>query len=337
MKNPSDTSAVKSTLHPLERRILTRLLKAGLKGERWVLALSGGLDSAVLGRVMSRIARFGKWDIVVATIHHGPSVDAAQAVFRTTACAQVESWATSWGFPVISRVAENDLSSEAAARKFRHQQLKEIATEMKAARIVMAHHRDDLLETRLIRLIRGTGPAGLPAMKMQTGMLLRPFLSESRAELMSYARFMNLDWVEDPSNQRSQFLRNWIRNDWLTALETARPGSTLRLSESLDLLVHSVEAQGQGGGLTPAGKVKLDLKKEERTAQWSRRAFLNLSDFEKGELLAVVFRKLQAPRMSQGRIGEVRKRIDSTRHHLEFHVGGLEFDLNQDQVVCRRI
>lgn len=336
MKNPSDISESKSTLHPLERRILTHLLKAGLKGERWVLALSGGLDSAVLGEVMVRISRFGKWDLVVGSVHHGPAKDEAQARFRSAAISMVEGWAQNWGVPFVTRISGQELKSEAAARKFRHEGLRDIADQVGAMRVVMGHHKDDLLETRLIRLIRGTGPTGLKAMKIQSGILLKPFLKETRADLSSYAAEMKLDWVEDPSNGKSHFLRNWIRNDWLSALEKVRPGASLRLSESLELVIAQLESQGQSGDESSSAKVSLELSAES-SAQWSRRAFLALNEFEKGELLSVVFRKLQAPRMSQGHIGEVKKRIDSTRHHLEFQVGGLEFDLNQDQVVCRRI
>ena len=132
--------------------------------------------------------------------------------------------------------------SEAEMRKHRYQAFSDCLKKSKADYLLLAHTADDLLETRLIRLIRGTGEQGLKAMSFKNHKLIRPFIHINRFQIMDYARKTKLKWCEDPSNQSTEYsFRNWIRQKWLPLLEEKRPGSVKALSKSLDLMSHQAQ------------------------------------------------------------------------------------------------
>ena len=95
--------------------------------------------------------------------------------------------------------------------------------------LVCAHHLDDQLETFLLQLMRGAGPAGLAAMPvvpdLGPGLLLRPLLSVSRDELSDWARRNAVSWCEDNSNLDQKFARNYLRHRILPLLRERWPSA----------------------------------------------------------------------------------------------------------------
>ena len=124
------------------------------------------------------------------------------------------------------------LTSEADLREFRHSLLERLRREKGAQWTALAHHSGDLLETRLLHLIRGCGEEGFSAMKILDPPFLRPFLDVTREEIKDYALANRLSWAEDPGNKDNRFFRNWLRNQWLPDLERRRPGGVKRLAAS---------------------------------------------------------------------------------------------------------
>ena len=120
--------------------------------------------------------------LVVAHIHHGSSEsrDLAQSHVLSVAKAKGLRWVTNPPDEVCG-------NSEAEMREFRYHHLKSWAREMGLV-VVTAHHSDDLLETQLLRLIRGVGPQGLQAMSPMGDKKFRPLLEFTRCELEVYAR-----------------------------------------------------------------------------------------------------------------------------------------------------
>jgi len=119
---------------------------------------------------------------------------------------------------------------EAAARFFRRKALikeaKHIACKdslEKDVFILTAHTKDDMLETVLMRLLRGAGPAGLAAMPVRKGKFLRPLLSMNRADIIGYLKEKNVSWREDSTNTDEQFLRNKIRRNLVPLLDELFP------------------------------------------------------------------------------------------------------------------
>lgn len=189
-----------------------RAAVAAMPHGRWLLAVSGGLDSMVLLDAMA--ATRAPEVAAVATFDHGTGEAAKRAV------ALVDREAERRGLPVVTGAAPGATPrGEAQWREARFRFLRGWARELDAV-IVTAHTRDDQVETVVQRLLRDAGPRGLAGMSRAT----RPLLAIRRAELEAYARDRGLPFVEDPSNATLEFQRNRVRHEILPALERASPG-----------------------------------------------------------------------------------------------------------------
>ncbi|MEM9056810.1 MAG: tRNA lysidine(34) synthetase TilS [Pseudomonadota bacterium] len=199
---------------------------------RFVLAVSGGLDSMVLlDAVAAGRDAFPHAQLDCAYVNHELHPDAAR-----------------WG-ALVARAAGArglrflDLASgpidpagtglEAAARKARYRALAKV---MAAGDVLLtAHHRDDQAETVLLQLLRGAGVAGLRAMPQATafgaGRHVRPLLALPRETLLEYAQRRGLAWVEDPSNAAGAHDRNFLRHSIVPALRTRWPAVSATLAQ----------------------------------------------------------------------------------------------------------
>lgn len=193
---------------------------------RVLLALSGGMDSVLLLHSVRQInLQHGKgWQLQAVHVNHAISQYANDwERFCLQLCASNE-------IPLhIERLqlANIDGSSlEARAREARYQAFAGLLRDGDV--LLMAHHADDQLETMLLRLMRGAGPAGLAGMPrsrdLGSGRLLRPLLDFPKAELQDYAAHEGLDWVEDDSNANNRFDRNFCRNQVMPLLASRWPG-----------------------------------------------------------------------------------------------------------------
>jgi tRNA(Ile)-lysidine synthase len=120
----------------------------------------------------------------------------------------------------------------------RYKYLEEMCVEHQITKLFFAHHEDDQAETLLLQLLRGSGIAGLAAMPTQKIIgvhgttVHRPFLRTSRAELEEYAKFHQLSWIEDPSNQDERYTRNFIRHQITPLFEQIQPQFRSNLGRS---------------------------------------------------------------------------------------------------------
>ena len=108
---------------------------------------------------------------------------------------------------------------EHAARKKRYRHLEKVAAEHGFTKIALAHHRDDVVETFLFRLIRGSGPRGLARMAAKRKMFVRPLLECSRAEIRLYLKRHRLSFFRDTSNAKLTFTRNKLRKTLIPGIE----------------------------------------------------------------------------------------------------------------------
>ena len=185
-------------------------------GARFVLAVSGGLDSMALLRAMIRGGLRGRI-AAVATFDHGTGSAA------TDAAALVARVAADSGFRCeTGRAPTGTAPTEAAWRALRHEFLRDVARRQRAE-VVTAHTRDDQLETVAMRILRGAGARGLAGLDAD-GRLLRPLLATTRAELADFVHAEGVAYVADPSNADRRYFRNRMRLDLLPALRAATPG-----------------------------------------------------------------------------------------------------------------
>lgn len=323
-------------LAPLEFNVLRAISPLELRGQRLLLACSGGLDSCSLLNILVKLRHRLNFELAVAYVHHGK---AANEVFRAREDqrAQVAKLAESHGleFFALGYQAQSDehapeLTSEASLRKFRLKLLDDLRMEGHFNKVVFAHHADDLFETRLIRLIRGTSLTGLRAMQLQTQTKLRPLLAISRAELEHYAQAEKLVWIDDPSNQDLAPFRNWLRHHWLRDLEAKRPGGKQALARSLKTIVEM-------SGCAEIGQQNANRSNSEAL---NRQDFVNLSATQKRNVLADFIRAKGIEEFSRNHLDEIKKRIESVsadrRKPVRFEILQLEWAISKTEITARR-
>lgn len=207
----------------------------------YVMAVSGGVDSVVLLDALanSRLAeltihdsRFTTDDLIVAHFDHGIRSDSAEDA------EWVSGLAAKYQLKFISERAELGVNtSEAKAREARYNFLRRCCSKYEA-QLVTAHHQDDVLETMLINLIRGTGWRGLAPMsqisdlRLQTSdnkQTLRPLLNVGKAQILQYAMKHGLEWREDSTNVDETYLRNYIRQTLLPIMIKRDPAAIEKL------------------------------------------------------------------------------------------------------------
>ena len=125
---------------------------------------------------------------------------------------------------IAALARKKGIGIEAAARFFRHRAFSKEANRLGEKTIILlAHTKDDLLETALMRILRGAGSVGLAAMPVSRGRLLRPLLKMTRADVVEYLKTKNISWREDSTNADEKYLRNRIRRALIPLLNDAFP------------------------------------------------------------------------------------------------------------------
>lgn len=201
-----------------------------LKPGKYVVAVSGGVDSMVLLDLLSNLSGV---EIIVAHFNHGIREDSDQDEELVIL--------TSHKYELPIEIGYGNLGSkvsEELARKARYNFLNLVKAKHNAQAIITAHHQDDLIETALINILRGTGPQGLVAIS-DNKQVLRPLLGFSKQEIIEYAKAHNLDWREDPSNVQTDYLRNYIRHNLVNKMSTDERQKILKNIEQVAQTKHS--------------------------------------------------------------------------------------------------
>ncbi|HEY4160904.1 MAG TPA: tRNA lysidine(34) synthetase TilS [Candidatus Saccharimonadales bacterium] len=173
-----------------------------LQPGRYVVAVSGGVDSVAL---LHLLAQQPDLQLTIAHFDHGIRPDSAED--RRL----VQALAREHGMPFVYHEGRlGGTASEAAARQARYDFLHRVRAASGAEAIVTAHHQDDLLETVILNLLRGTGRRGLSSLK-STDVIKRPLLRVPKKELLRYAERKGLLWREDSTNADERYMRNYIR------------------------------------------------------------------------------------------------------------------------------
>jgi tRNA(Ile)-lysidine synthetase-like protein len=179
----------------------------------YVVAVSGGVDSMVLLDILATAPSRRGYILVVAHFDHAMRAEsAADAAFVAEA-------ARGYGAQFVTARAALPLTSEAQARTARHAFFHDVLRGHPNHRLVTAHHQDDLIETSLLNLTRGTGWEGMAP--FNKGDIVRPLLPVSKVQIVAYAKHHHLWWHEDPSNADRGNPRNFLRHELLPYADKA--------------------------------------------------------------------------------------------------------------------
>lgn len=239
------------------------LKKMGLGGMRYVVAVSGGIDSVVL---IDLLAQDKNLELVIAHFDHGIRDDsAADARF-------VAELARKYNLKFETKREELGAeASEETARTQRYAFLYAVAQKYNAT-LVTAHHADDIVETIAINLSRGTGWRGVAA--LNNAKILRPLLAYTKAEIKDYALRKRLEWVEDSTNGTDVYLRNRMRFLLGVNMTQSQKNALVKLWQSQKQLAKQIddETRQYVGGKS-----------------YSRYFFINIDRAAASEILRAIF------------------------------------------------
>lgn len=239
-----------------------------IKPGKYVAAVSGGVDSVVLLDLLASI--LPQNNLTVAHFDHG---------IRKTSTGDrefVQHLAQQYGLKFFYHEGKlGSGTSEETARKKRYEFLNKIIVETDSDAIATAHHQDDVIETAVINILRGTGRKGLSSLGNRPG-IIRPLLNFSKDQLIHYAEQKGLAWREDETNLDQKYLRNYVRHNVLKDLSQAHKQDLIKIvkdshvrNEQIDGLIKDLFLSG--GGISRRLFASLDHKvAAEIVAAWLR-------------------------------------------------------------------
>lgn len=294
------SSPTGDSLLPLEKKFL---ISTPEKKLRLVLAVSGGRDSVALLSIAHTLKSRLQWSLTTAHVNHGLRGKESDKDREL-----VERLCRGYGLS-FNHVKMSPLKnpSEEVLRLQRYEYLEKIRVESQSDFIVTAHHNDDLIETRLMRLLQGVGSRGLISMeRVNSQKIFRPLLNFTRMEIDEYILQKKLEYRDDQSNFETKWLRNWVRKNWMEPLNREKKTMKVALGRSLELL-----ANVQVSDESP-DHLSVDV-----------RASQTVFDF---------MRQFVRTRLTQSHVNEFQKRLKSPRKRFSFRIAGVDWKVENKMV-----
>lgn len=191
---------------------------------RYIVALSGGADSVALLCILDALG------INISAAHCNFHLRGEESncdeQFCVDLCQKMGIPLSRIHFDTQEYAQLHKVSIEMAARDLRYRYFAQLAEDLEADGICVAHHRDDNVETLLLNLLRGSGIDGLAGIAPQNGNILRPLLCISRQDILQYLQERGQDYVTDSTNLEDDALRNKIRHHVIPLLQTLNPAAS---------------------------------------------------------------------------------------------------------------
>ena len=197
--------------------------------DKLLVAVSGGMDSMVLLALLIK----GGFSVMAAHVNHKMRGEDSDADSRL-----VSQYCVAYGIPFELLEVDPDTwektgNFQQMARKIRYEWLNELAQKRHLGLIATAHHCDDVIETAMMNLMRGTGLEGMKGIANRSGIIIRPLLFATKTEIETYANHRHLAYREDSSNLTDKYMRNKVRHHVLPAIyqadQRARQGMMLSI------------------------------------------------------------------------------------------------------------
>lgn len=277
---------------------------------KYVVAVSGGVDSVVLLDLLRKTDS----ELVIAHFDHGIRHNSNEdAEF-------VGQLAKTHGLVYEEEKANlGPDTSEDQARKVRYEFLERIVKKHQAMAVITAHHQDDVIETSIINLLRGTGRHGLTSLKSRQG-LLRPLLQIPKSELITYAEETGLAWREDATNANTKYLRNKVRIEVIPKMSSEQRQQWLGMLQKAADINEKLDNELQNG-------LRQGLHKGQPVL--SRHWFIMLPHGVAKEVLLVILRQIAAHEVDRKTIERLTVQIKVAAHGKTLEGSGVKIVLTK--------
>ncbi|MBX3370874.1 MAG: tRNA lysidine(34) synthetase TilS, partial [Nitrospira sp.] len=230
-----------ATPHPLHNKVIRALRTRALlqPGQSVLVAVSGGPDSVALLSLLHELAP--AWNFSLTVVHCNYGLRGAEsdgdASFVAELCRRLKIPCVVKALQIPAREPGRSSSLQARARELRYQLFRDLVTELGIERVALGHTADDQAETVLLRMLRGAGLRGLGGMPHRRGNLfVRPLLTVTRREILSYLETKSLSFRTDSSNATSVYLRNRVRHELLPVMQSLAPATVPLLARQADIV-----------------------------------------------------------------------------------------------------
>ncbi len=230
----------------------------------YIVALSGGADSIALALMMQSL--HGNISAAHCNFHLRGEESDRDEQFCVDFCNRQGIALHRIHFDTQSYAELHKQSIEMAARELRYRYFAQLAKDVEAEGILVAHHRDDNVETLLLNLLRGSGVDGLAAIAPKNGNIIRPLLCISREEILQYLQAQHQDYVTDSTNLEDDALRNKIRHHVIPLLESINPAARENIAQSAKYLRQAKLTLDDIMGNQPCQETSIERKKIESAA-----------------------------------------------------------------------
>jgi tRNA(Ile)-lysidine synthase len=276
----------------------------------YIVAVSGGVDSVALLHMLAKTDS----KLIVAHFDHGIRHNSHEdADF-------VRQLATNYDLEYEEERADlGPDASEDQARKARYKFLMKLTEKYHADAVVTAHHQDDVIETSIINLLRGTGRHGLTSLKSRDGMI-RPLLEVPKSELITYAQSQKLDWHEDQTNLDTKYLRNKVRLEIVPKMTIEQRQEWLLRLQKVAAINEKLDSELQNG-------LKRGLHKGQPVL--SRQWFCMLPHSIAKEILLVILRQIGAQDVDRKTVERLTVQIKTVAHGKVLEGAGIKVILTK--------
>lgn len=241
----------------MKQKVIDTILKYNLieKGDSIVIGLSGGADSVCLSLVLSELKE--EYALSLKAVHINHCLRGEEAQRDMNFCKKLcESLNIPFKCYVIDVKAEAEKAKQGIEEYARRVRYECFAKECEGGKIATAHNLDDVAETLIFNITRGSSVSGIASIPAKRDNIIRPLIAVSRKEIESFLKTKNQPFVTDSTNLADEYTRNKIRHNVLPVLKEINPA----FLQSVERLTESAKRQSEFLGAEAEKLFESDIK-----------------------------------------------------------------------------
>lgn len=315
----------------LETKLMEILKKYLKKNDTIVAGISGGPDSIFMMQILEKFQKVTPIKIIAAHVNHlvrkESSDDEAfvKTIIKLSKNPKILLSVLKRDIPLLSKKTKTGI--EETGRKVRYDFFKKLAKKYKAKFVITAHHADDNLETIIMNFARGAGAQGLAGMKEIDANILRPLLSISKKQIISYLKLHKIKFLNDASNNSLIYNRNFVRHKIIPQLQKLNPSIAETIAKNA----------------TNLREINEFLKNEAK--KWIKKNKLNAKSFRllQSPIQKAVIRQIyetqtgSTENIENIHVDEILSLVNQNIGNKEKKIGKLKFSLKQNKIKIAKI